>query len=91
MEVCSNRGKPADHASRGLTAKELLTSNWFTGPKFLWDKEMSVSEEHVPELLLGDPEVKPCCTLKTDCIKNLSLIDLLLKSLLSVGPWNRAV
>ena len=28
---------PADHASRGLTVAELMESNWFTGPKFLWD------------------------------------------------------
>lgn len=29
---------PADHASRGLTVSELLSSDWFTGPKFLWEK-----------------------------------------------------
>ena len=30
---------PADEASRGLTAKELLESNrWFNGPQFLWQQ-----------------------------------------------------
>ncbi|XP_026224932.1 uncharacterized protein LOC113168143 [Anabas testudineus] len=32
----SSEENPADHASRGLTAKELTESNWFTGPAFLW-------------------------------------------------------
>lgn len=27
---------PADHASRGLKVSELISSNWLTGPKFLW-------------------------------------------------------
>lgn len=30
---------PADHASRGLTAEQLKSSNWFTGPRFLWQKK----------------------------------------------------
>ncbi len=33
---------PADHASRGLTVKELTESNWFTGPSFLSGKENSL-------------------------------------------------
>ncbi|KAL0149906.1 hypothetical protein M9458_054789 [Cirrhinus mrigala] len=47
---------PADHASRGLTVKELLASNWFVGPKFLWEKEMPVLAKPNAELLFGDPE-----------------------------------
>ncbi|KAI2644717.1 putative oxidoreductase virH [Labeo rohita] len=46
---------PADHASRGLTVKELLASNWFAGPKFLWEKEMPVLAKPNAELLFGDP------------------------------------
>ena len=30
---------PADHASRGLSAKALLNSSWITGPAFLWKEE----------------------------------------------------
>ena len=31
------KGNPADEASRGLTAKELIQSKrWFKGPSFLW-------------------------------------------------------
>lgn len=28
---------PADHASRGLKVADLIDSNWFTRPKFLWE------------------------------------------------------
>ncbi|XP_027881704.1 uncharacterized protein LOC114149792 [Xiphophorus couchianus] len=30
---------PADHASRGLCASEILTTNWLTDPEFLWVEE----------------------------------------------------
>ncbi|XP_014677998.1 PREDICTED: uncharacterized protein LOC106817811 [Priapulus caudatus] len=49
---------PADHASRGLTACQLTPSNWFTGPKFLWEREISIKDDPVSELKLGDPEVR---------------------------------
>ena len=36
---------PADLSSRGLTAKELLESHrWFTGPKFLWQQDLSLQQ-----------------------------------------------
>nr|XP_055045825.1 uncharacterized protein LOC129431793 [Misgurnus anguillicaudatus] len=78
---------PADHASRGLTVKELLASNWFTGPKFLWEKEMTVPAEPVPELLFGDPEVKTFHTLSTRCVESFNLADCLSK----FSCWSKAV
>ena len=30
---------PADEASRGMKAQELLDSRWITGPAFMWEKE----------------------------------------------------
>ena len=33
---------PADHTSRGLTANELLTSNWFTVPTFLHNTDVKI-------------------------------------------------
>ncbi|XP_029970352.1 uncharacterized protein LOC115405059 [Salarias fasciatus] len=33
---------PADHASRGLKAKELIVSNWLKGPEFLWQEELPI-------------------------------------------------
>ncbi|XP_047674812.1 uncharacterized protein LOC125145551 [Tachysurus fulvidraco] len=48
---------PADQASRGLSVSELINSDWLTGPKFLWRREI-VMPKSTPELLLGDPEIK---------------------------------
>ncbi|XP_038070490.1 uncharacterized protein LOC119739571 [Patiria miniata] len=56
---------PADHASRGVLAKELVASNWFRGPEFLWNKEMVIAEEPVRELSVGDPEVKSVTSLQS--------------------------
>ena len=36
---------------------ELIKSNWFTGPKFLWKREV-ITKQGISELLVGDPEVK---------------------------------
>ena len=51
------KNNPADHASRGLSVQELMKSNWFTGPAFLWEKEISFGEEGIPAIQIGDPEV----------------------------------
>ena len=49
---------PADHASRGLGADELLASNWFTGTSFLWENELPKEEINKEETAMNDPEVK---------------------------------
>ena len=51
---------PADEASRGLTAKELLENDrWFTGPKFLWHQDLSLQQSQpVYTLLPSDVEVR---------------------------------
>lgn len=56
---------PADHASRGLTVEELISSNWLTGPRFLWEKEV-FAKQGTLELLVGDPEVKAVQVLRTE-------------------------
>ncbi|KAL7872550.1 hypothetical protein SRHO_G00075330 [Serrasalmus rhombeus] len=53
--VASNEN-PADHASRGLTLRELLASTWLTGPEFLWKAEFQLPADETPELDIGDPE-----------------------------------
>ncbi|XP_067380798.1 uncharacterized protein [Channa argus] len=65
---------PADHASRGLKVDELISSNWFTGPKFLWEREI-VTQKSTPELLVGDPEVRTIQALQTRAVKEESFID----------------
>ncbi|XP_065097354.2 uncharacterized protein [Paramisgurnus dabryanus] len=70
---------PADHASRGLTASEFLSSTWLTGPKFLWNKEIKVATDEVPELTVGDPEVRSVLALITKTTEHVSLVDRLSK------------
>lgn len=70
---------PADHASRGLTPSELLSSTWLTGPKFLWNKEMKLPVDEIPELTIGDPEVRSALALSTRTTEQRSLVDHLSK------------
>ena len=61
-QYIDTRSNPADAASRGLTAKQLLDDNyrWFKGPHFLWNPGAYQAEtENTPEPLdPNDPEVK---------------------------------
>ena len=52
------KNNPADHASRGLSPENLMRSSWFSGPAFLWEKEIPTSKEEIPNIRIGDPEVK---------------------------------
>lgn len=56
---------PADHASRGLKARELMDSNWFTGPNFLWRDELPSGDVTVGDLAVDDPEVRKAFVCKT--------------------------
>ncbi|XP_057694568.1 uncharacterized protein LOC130917316 isoform X2 [Corythoichthys intestinalis] len=49
---------PADHASRGIMTRELVESNWFTGPCFLWQKELPKDDVKLKEINTEDPELK---------------------------------
>lgn len=78
---------PADGASRGRTVNELLTSNWFTGPMFLWEKEIFTPKDVAPDLFIGDPEIKKVQTLQTKTTETMSLADRLSK----FSSWSRAI
>ena len=39
---------PADAASRGLSARELVNSSWTTGPEFLWMEEIRMLQQGQP-------------------------------------------
>ncbi len=56
---------PADHASRGLHASDIPSSIWLSGPKFLWEQEVSPTPNTSANLLVGDPEVKSVQTFMT--------------------------
>ncbi|XP_065108476.1 uncharacterized protein [Paramisgurnus dabryanus] len=57
---------PADHASRGLRASDINSTNWLRGPKFLWERELHLTPSTPSELLIGDPEVKTIQVLATE-------------------------
>lgn len=84
----ASEDNPADHASRGLTAKELVESNWFTGPSFLWQKELPKEEEtKAEEIDSEDPELKKAQVLTTKATEERSLSDRLEK----FSDWRRLV
>lgn len=86
----SSEENPADHASRGLPVKDLLSSNWFTGPQFLWEDNIHdrTSQQQTTELSSSDLEVKKKTTLQTQCQENTNcLVDRLTKFL----SWKIAV
>ncbi|KAJ8332755.1 hypothetical protein SKAU_G00416510, partial [Synaphobranchus kaupii] len=74
---------PADHASRGLKVADLVESNWLTGPKFLWEREIDANQRS-PELLVGDPEVK---VLRTDAFVRENFLERLSR----FPDWNTAL
>ncbi|XP_071811289.1 uncharacterized protein [Apostichopus japonicus] len=54
----STTDNPADAASRGLTAVQLTCeSNWFTGPSFLWEKDIPNAPQRLPEIISTDQEL----------------------------------
>lgn len=77
---------PADHASRGLTVEELISSYWLTGPRFLWEKEV-FAKRGTLELLVGDPEVKAVQVLRTETIMQVDFQ----QQLSRFSKWTTAV
>lgn len=65
---------PADHASRGLRASDILSTTWLSGPEFLWKEEVHLKPTSSSDLLVGDPEVKIIQAFAirvTDCLNML--------------------
>lgn len=78
---------PADHPSRGLTVEQLKASNWFTGPNFLWQKELPSEEAKVGEIASTDPELKKAHVHNTNTEEIGSLLDRVHK----FSDWTRLV
>lgn len=81
----NTKSNPADHASRGLNAEELMKSNWFSGPAFLWEKEIPSSEE-TPNIQIGDLEVKA-----TVCATTVKEPFSLINCISRFSSWTKAV
>jgi hypothetical protein len=71
---------PADGAYRGRTVNELLKSDWFSGPMFLWESTVPSTENVIPDLTIGDPEIRKAQ-------KPFSIADRLCK----FSSWSRAI
>ena len=80
---------PADHASRGLSVNQLVASNWFPGPDFLWKSELprGGGDVMVGEVKEDDPELRNVQVLNTKTKDERSLLDRLTK----FSDWKRAV
>lgn len=78
---------PADHASRGLMPKELMESNWFTGPSFLWQKELPEEQEIMVGEIDEDPQFKRA-QVHTTAVKEQRF---LLERLEKFSDWMRGV
>ena len=85
---------PADEASRGLTAKQLVEgSRWLTGPKFLWESRPCKPEKvEVSPLQESDPELKKASVLTKEVMNVVPFPDHFETSRLdSVSSWYQAV
>ncbi|KAL6490986.1 hypothetical protein MHYP_G00013310 [Metynnis hypsauchen] len=78
---------PADHASRGLTVEQLVSSDWFTGSRFLWQKELPSGEVNMGEISSSDPELKKVQVHGVQAKETKSLLDRLHK----FSDWSRMV
>ncbi|KAL4008001.1 hypothetical protein ACER0C_001853 [Sarotherodon galilaeus] len=78
---------PADHASRGVMTKELVQSNWFTGPSFLWQKELPKEDAKVEEISVEDPELKVTTVFAVKAKEEKSILERLEK----FSDWTRVV
>ena len=83
----SSEDNPADHASRGLMAKELIASSWFTGPKFIWQNKIQSRDAKVGEVAIDDPELRKAQVFKTQAKEESLLIDRIQR----FSDWGRAV
>ncbi|XP_041480432.1 uncharacterized protein LOC121427921 [Lytechinus variegatus] len=70
----SSAENPADHASRGLTTEEMLSSNWLTGPTFLWKSEIPTQDVDV-EVSPDDVEVKSAATVHVTQVENFTYFE----------------
>ncbi|XP_027045048.1 uncharacterized protein LOC113672905, partial [Pocillopora damicornis] len=81
---------PADDASRGITAKELVeSSRWISGPEFLWTPEDQWPQPLEAQDLVtpsDDPEVKNLTSYATSTQEPWNLVE----SLNYFSDWHRA-
>ena len=86
----ATKSNPADLASRGVRAQELLDSHlWWNGPDFLWNacKDWNAPLD-VPSILPNDPELKKVSALATQTPE--PKLPSLVERLSYFSSWHRA-
>lgn len=78
---------PADHALRGLSISDMSSSNWFSGPQFLWEREIILTPSPSSELLVGDPEVRSAQAFTTQIEEQQNVLSWLNR----FSTWTRLV
>lgn len=83
-----SQDNPSDHASRGMYARELMDSNWLTGPDFLWRPELPMPDEDFEtEVPPDDLERRRVVVHSTTMKKTKTVLD----RLEYFSDWHRAV
>ncbi|KAK3750145.1 hypothetical protein QZH41_004548 [Actinostola sp. cb2023] len=79
---------PADDASRGLHAQDLVNCNrWWNGPEFLWNSTTThPPPKETSDISMEDPEVKKVSTFATKIEEYSNLLD----RLEYFSDWHRA-
>ena len=63
-----------------------MRSNWFSVPAFLWEKEIPNRKEEIPNIRIGDPDVK--ATVRSTVVReSCNLIDYVSR----FSSWTSAV
>ncbi|XP_013855847.1 uncharacterized protein LOC106511638, partial [Austrofundulus limnaeus] len=77
----------SDYTSRGLTAEQLQSSDWFTGPAFLWKKNLPDREAKVGEIREDDPELRKVFVCTTNAKEEQTILDRFEK----FSEWSRLI
>lgn len=86
-QYVKSEDNPADHTSRGLMAHQLVSSNWLTGPEFLWKQDLPAGNIKVGEIRDDDPKLRNVQVLNTKAKEEKTLFGCLSK----FSDWRRAV
>lgn len=69
---------------------DLLRSDWFSGPMFMWESEIPTPEDVIPDLAIGDPEIRKAQTLQTSALQASEPISIA-DSLSKFSSWSRTI
>lgn len=83
----ASEDNPANHASRGLTVEQLKSSNWLTGPKFLWQRKLPDRDVKVGEIKEDDPELRKAFVCNTKAKEERTMLDRFEK----FSDWSRLI